>query len=508
MRHTYWRGTGSFIFTIIVLLTANQLSAQNQKLNLKWIPREDLNILLPASVRVSEANGMLHDGAKVRAMYATVDLRDKNLKLHAVGNNKLRETTFDAYKRNHAVLAINGGYFSSTKSESLLVSDGELIAPGPINFTRAAFGLVNRKPEIVWPFAIDSTSSIFQVKDPIELKKDQKLKPNTTSSWYPSQAIGGGPMLIKEGKIRDGSRDEGFGASHLLRHPRTAIGYIDEYTLLMMVVDGRQQTSAGVTIVELAQIMLEAGCYEAVNLDGGGSSAMIAADEVVNVPVDIPNGNRHSLRRNASALIVTEEITSVDKDVILIDTDDRAYSEQGVWQNSNHVNFYGSTASRQSTSNSLNKAKYAFTNITPGEYQLGAWWTVNEKNTRRATYILHRGNKIDSIHVDQNSISSNGRWNILGNFFLTEDSYVELITKSDGKLIADAIRLVNTGIVKDQVPRGDLRIAVISDLNSEARATNGKWIVSSNEFPAPGNQILFFAAEIWLQEWEFPILQR
>src|SRR5688572_30052915 len=100
-----------FIFAIILLLTATDLAAQAQKLNLKWNSRDDLNILLPASIRIFETNGVLQDGAHVRAMYATVDLRDKNLKLHAVGNNTLRETTLDAYKRNHAILAINGGYF-------------------------------------------------------------------------------------------------------------------------------------------------------------------------------------------------------------------------------------------------------------------------------------------------------------------------------------------------------------------------------------------------------------
>jgi hypothetical protein len=478
MRPTFSHSCSFFVFAIILLLTTPDLRAQAQKLNLKWNAREDLNILLPLSVRVFEANGVLQDGAKVRAMYARIDLRDKNLKLHAVGNNKLRETTLDAYKRNRAILAINGGYFSSTRSESLLVSDGELLAAGPRNFTRGAFGLVNGKPEIVWPFAIDSTDAIYYVKDPVALKEDQKPNPKTTTPWYPAQAVGGGPMLIKEGKIRDGSKEEGFGASHLLRHPRTAIGYLDEYTLLMMVVDGRQQSSAGVTITELAQMMLEAGCYEAVNLDGGGSSAMIAADEVVNVPVDIPNGNRNSLRRNASALVVTEEIPSADREVILIDTGDKVYSEQGVWQNSNHVNFYGTTASRQATSNSLNRAVYRFSEINSTEYQLAAWWTVSDKNTKQVSYILHRGKKVDSIHVDQSSISSNGRWNVLGNYFLTQDDYIEVLAR-DGKFVTDAIRLVRTGIVKDQPRRGDLRIAVISDLNSGLGSSTYEWQVDS-----------------------------
>src|SRR5689334_5033714 len=82
--------------------------AQSQSINLKWIPREDLNVLLPASVRVYEANGFLSDNAPVRAMYATIDLRDDNLRLQAIGSNTRRETTWDTYHRHRAILAING----------------------------------------------------------------------------------------------------------------------------------------------------------------------------------------------------------------------------------------------------------------------------------------------------------------------------------------------------------------------------------------------------------------
>lgn len=479
MRHIRLHSFISLFVATIFVFTTFSSSAQTKPLNLEWIPREDLNIQLPASVRIYETNGVLQDGANVRAMYATIDLRDKNLKLHAVGSNKLRETTLDAYRRTHAILAINGGYFSSTKSESLLVSDGELIAPGPTNVTRAAFGLVNRRPEIVWPFAIDSLQAIFKVNAPTELKKNSKPNPRTTSPWHPAQAMGGGPMLVKEGKIRDGSKEEGFGASHLLRHPRTAIGYRDEHTILMMIVDGRQQSSAGVTITELAQMMLEAGCYEAVNLDGGGSSAMIAAGEIVNVPVDIPNGNRHSLRKNASALVVTEGVPSIEKKVIIIDTEDKAYSEQGVWQSTNHANYYGNSASRQSIANKDNKAVFRFSPITSGNFQLSAWWTVHDQNTNRATYVLHHGNKIDSIHVDQTRIASNGRWNVLGNFYLAKDDYLEAIATTDGKLVTDAIRLVTTDVTAEQPRRGDLRIAVISDLNSGLGSASYEWQVDS-----------------------------
>lgn len=59
-------------------------------------------------------------------------------------------------------------------------------------------------------------------------------------------------------------------------HPRTAIGIDrDTNTVLMLVIDGRQTISRGYTMVELANLMLELGAEDALNLDGGGSSTMV-----------------------------------------------------------------------------------------------------------------------------------------------------------------------------------------------------------------------------------------
>ena len=78
--------------------------------------------------------------------------------------------------------------------------------------------------------------------------------------------------LVKDGRVlpRPGGK----------RHPRTALG-LDKTGrwLLMVVVDGRQAGySVGMTAHELAKLMLENGCHRAINLDGGGSSVMIAGD--------------------------------------------------------------------------------------------------------------------------------------------------------------------------------------------------------------------------------------
>ena len=107
-------------------------------------------------------------------------------------------------------------------------------------------------------------------------------------------AIGGIPRIIRDGRISVEMREEGIQPQFAeTRHPRTAIGFTrDERTLFMLTVDGRQRNhSAGMTLHELAAFMLRLGCYQALNLDGGGSTTMVIHDKIVNRPSD-PIGER------------------------------------------------------------------------------------------------------------------------------------------------------------------------------------------------------------------------
>ena len=94
-------------------------------------------------------------------------------------------------------------------------------------------------------------------------------------------------MLIKEGSIYLTTKTEEFGSDVAGgRAPRTALGLTKDGDLLLVVVDGRQSTSAGLTLLELALFMQELGAVDALNLDGGGSSEMVISDKVINNPSD------------------------------------------------------------------------------------------------------------------------------------------------------------------------------------------------------------------------------
>lgn len=106
-------------------------------------------------------------------------------------------------------------------------------------------------------------------------------------SWLGvKNSVGGYPWLVKRGGIRRDDVGIANKGSFGSRHPRTAAGVARNGDIYLVVVDGRQATSRGATLEEMAQIMLNLGCVDAINLDGGGSSTIVVRDMVVNSPSD------------------------------------------------------------------------------------------------------------------------------------------------------------------------------------------------------------------------------
>ena len=68
------------------------------------------------------------------------------------------------------------------------------------------------------------------------------------------------------------------------RNPRTAIGYTKDNDLILLTADGREGSSVGLTLNELAYFMKSLGCVNAINLDGGSSTVMYVNGTIVNKP--------------------------------------------------------------------------------------------------------------------------------------------------------------------------------------------------------------------------------
>ena len=154
----------------------------------------------------------------------------------------------------------------------------------------------------------------FKVGDPVNLNI------TTTPDWNNMEmAVTGSALLIKDGLIPNP-----FSYNISGRHPRTAIGSTkDGKQLILVTVDGRQNSSIGMTQTEMAQLLLELGAFNALNLDGGGSTTLVSRTpgtnelDVVNKPSD---GTQRSIS-NAVGIFSIAPPSALDG--LIIDTPDR-----------------------------------------------------------------------------------------------------------------------------------------------------------------------------------------
>lgn len=119
-----------------------------------------------------------------------------------------------------------------------------------------------------------------------ELKINDRvsLDVKTLPEWENvNHIISGGPYLVRNGQVYVDIQDEKL-LSIGGRNPRTAIGYTKDNKFIIVTADGREGSSIGLTLKELAYYMQKLGCVNAMNLDGGGSTVMYVSGAVTNRP--------------------------------------------------------------------------------------------------------------------------------------------------------------------------------------------------------------------------------
>ena len=213
-----------------------------------------------------------------------IDLRQKGVSFLVTPGVSKRElpltarTTSQFLREFRLQAAINGDGFYPWRSNSLLdyyPKPGDPVKPLGL---AASEGVIYSQPLPQAPVLYISKTNQARFDAPV-------------GKVY--NAISGNTMLVEKGKVLEGL------AGTL--EPRTAVG-LDKRNrwLFLVIVDGRQPGySEGVSLAELARLMLELGAYNAMNLDGGGSSAMVVQGNngqprVLNSPIDnqIPGRER------------------------------------------------------------------------------------------------------------------------------------------------------------------------------------------------------------------------
>ena len=259
-----------------------------------------------------EINWNKYDGIKVlegrnsslpiNAWVAIVNNRDPNVKIDVIASDDLdRKETLSQFSKNYeAKVVVNGGYFLMNKNPSehvgLLYVNNKTISPALKSLirndkryytARGALGFLdNGNIDIAW--VTSRNDSLFYFPEPVENSPNNPVNLfdfNKSLYWDVNDAVHAGPVLIHNGEIKITVNEEVFFGSSIPEiHPRTAAGYRKDGNLVLLVVDGRQVNSRGVDLMELAIIMRDLDCVEAINLDGGGSSAMVVDGKLMNRP--------------------------------------------------------------------------------------------------------------------------------------------------------------------------------------------------------------------------------
>ncbi len=284
------------LFWLLCLLPASLKSLIN------WTNVDSLYGPLPNNVHVFFTNELLN-GKPNKAFYISAPIRDKSLTFTAeVGNGK-RLTPSEYFKALQAPLVVvNTTFFEFVQNRNLnaVVRNRQLVAynlhnipgRGKDTFTyRHAFASAigiskKRKADIAWLFTdsaakypLSSQVVVPSFRDSIAVLQASQL-PTTAhfKKWKMQTAVAGGPALIQNGAIQITNNEEQRFTGKQINdlHPRTAMGYTADGQLIIMVVEGRNPGIAeGASLTQLAQLLLSAGCVEALNLDGGGSSTLL-----------------------------------------------------------------------------------------------------------------------------------------------------------------------------------------------------------------------------------------
>lgn len=298
-----------FFTVILITLACFQLQAQ-----VKWVNVDSLFGPLPASVHIYKTTDPV-DGKPNIAYYVEADLKDRQLDFTADTTFQRRLTPTQFFEKNEKpLLVVNSTFFSFATNQNLnvVIKEGKLVSynihsiagKGKDTLTyRHPFGSaigINRKrqADIAWLYTDSSLRYPYTRQAPVKAVRDsfpgftkpaaekailQSLDNNTRAriffpAWKMRTAVGGGPVLLQNGEIRVTNNEELKFAGKAIddKHPRTAMGYTQDNKLIILVVEGRHSGVAeGATLTQLAQLFKDIGCWEALNLDGGGSSCML-----------------------------------------------------------------------------------------------------------------------------------------------------------------------------------------------------------------------------------------
>ena len=206
-----------------------------------------------------------YDMARIQ-LNATLTAHDKTVRVDNINQPRMLSTYVIVYTPEWGKMAPP----SPKYGKQIAIKDNKIIAisTSPLEIPEDGFVIVG------------PAQSLDKFSD----EQEVKFEVLTTPEWKDvNHIISGGPYLVKNGNVYVDVTEQKLGSIGG-RNPRTAIGYTANNNLIIVTVDGREKSSIGMTLFELASFMKSIGCVNAMNLDGGGSTVLYVNGRVVNHP--------------------------------------------------------------------------------------------------------------------------------------------------------------------------------------------------------------------------------
>ena len=171
-----------------------------------------------------------------------------------------RTPTSEHARRHNATAAINGSFFDMKEHHPIcyLRIDGKEVGEN----TPQSVDPIHRKYYQYGSLALRRGRPIIFIPDSARMAERSLPDRNIMTA---------GPLLVYHGKLMPMRTDKTFVT---YRHNRTAIGVRRDGTVLLVTLDGRMKQSEGMSLQDFQKLLRYLGCYDALNLDGGGSTTM------------------------------------------------------------------------------------------------------------------------------------------------------------------------------------------------------------------------------------------
>lgn len=279
----------NFIGLVFILFSVHIVNAQTVA--------DSIAIVTAPWEVVTVENGVVYKRASISSLYQgtqsihILEINPETGKKVGIALTGQLEKISRIAPKHQAIGAINGSYFDMAKGNSVC-------------FLKVGRQVIDTTS--LGELKLRVTGAVYEKRGKVKLIPwDRQIEKNYKKNK--GSVLASGPLMLKNGKYYDWSKcNANFIAT---KHPRSAICLTEEGKVLFVTVDGRSPENAvGINIPELAHLLHVLGARDALNLDGGGSTALwltgAPEEGIVNFPCDNRSYDHKGERKVANFLYV------------------------------------------------------------------------------------------------------------------------------------------------------------------------------------------------------------